>query len=85
MVGPRNFLRALPIEISGDPLHDGDIPLRCGWLIPIFESKLDERVEVAIFFSYFAKMADTMIKASTNLDKYQAPVYHTLYRNINLD
>ena len=82
LVGPKHFLNALPISISGDPADDGDIPARCGWLIPVFEAKLERRVEVAVFFNYFAKMADTMIKATENLDKYQAPIYLTLYREI---
>lgn len=43
VLGPRHFLSKLPMEISGNPEEDGDIPLRCGWLLPIMESKLSAR------------------------------------------
>ena len=82
VVGPRYLLQKLPLEITGDPAHDGDIPARCGWILPILEQKLNKRVELNIFFTVFAQLADRLVKASANLDKYQAPVYQTLYREI---
>ena len=37
-VGPAAFLNVLPIDISGNPETDGDLPYK--WIIPILESKL---------------------------------------------
>ena len=43
VLGPRAFLAKLPIEITGQPDVDGDIPLRCGWLLPILEAKMSQK------------------------------------------
>ena len=45
VVGPRAFLGKMPLSIEGEPDADGDIPLRCGWLLPIMETKMSQRGE----------------------------------------
>ena len=55
----------------GDPSVDDDIPNKWGWMIPIFETKLESKIELAIFFKEFAQLADKIIQASVNANQYQ--------------